>query len=90
MTPPGGSQPTPSTAPASSGWTPFGAAILLLLIWHASAIPVLLGLPMPDAIRLANAFFLPYRMPTLMFLSGMLLARTLASRSPTTTPARSR
>ncbi len=60
-----------------------GAAILLLLVWHASSIPVLFGVPMPEALRLANSFFRPYRMPALMLLSGMLLARALAKPLPT-------
>ena len=60
-----------------------GTAILLLLVWHASSIPVLFGVPMPEAIRLANSFFRPFRMPALMLLSGMLLSRSLAKPLPT-------
>lgn len=59
-----------------------GTAILLLLIWHASAVPALFGTEMPDAVRSLNAFFLPYRMPTLMLLSGMLLARSMRKPLP--------
>lgn len=59
-----------------------GTAILLLLLWHASAVPVLYDHQMPDVIRTANAFFMPYRMPTLMLLSGMLLARSLRKPLP--------
>lgn len=59
-----------------------GTAILLLLLWHASAVPVLYDVSMPEAIRAANAFFLPFRMPTLMLLSGMLLARSLRKPLP--------
>ena len=55
-----------------------GTAILLLLVWHSSAIPVLFGIPMPEGVRMVNAFFKPYRMPCLMLLSGMLLSRSLA------------
>ncbi|WP_341940402.1 acyltransferase [Microbacterium sp. LWH10-1.2] len=55
-----------------------GTAILLLLIWHASAVPVLYGQEMPELVRTVNEFFLPYRMPTLMFLSGMLLPRSIS------------
>lgn len=54
-----------------------GAAIVLILIWHASAIPVIYGFTMPAAVRAANMFFLPFRMPTLMFLSGLLLPASL-------------
>lgn len=60
-----------------------GTAILLLLLWHACSVPVLFGTEMPDVVRAANAFFLPYRMPTLMLLSGMLLARSLRKPLPT-------
>ncbi|MDT0156343.1 acyltransferase family protein [Microbacterium sp. ARD32] len=54
-----------------------GTAIVLLLIWHASAVPELYGVDMPSGIRTVNEFFMPYRMPTLMLLSGILLARSL-------------
>lgn len=59
-----------------------GTAILLLLLWHASAVPALFEISMPEAIRSANAFFLPFRMPTLMLLSGLLLARSLRKPLP--------
>lgn len=59
-----------------------GTAIVLLLLWHASAVPEMLGAEMPEAIRAANAFLLPYRMPTLMLLSGMLLAKSLSKPLP--------
>ncbi|MGP9538177.1 acyltransferase family protein [Brachybacterium sp. AOP43-C2-M15] len=59
-----------------------GTAILLLLLWHASAVPVLFGVEMPEIVRSANAFFLPFRMPTLMLLSGMLLGRSLRKPLP--------
>lgn len=60
-----------------------GTAILLLLIWHASAVPELYGREMPEAIRTINAFFTPFRMPTLMLLSGMLLSKSLSKPLPT-------
>ena len=59
-----------------------GTAILLLLLWHASAVPEMLGQEMPGFIRQVNAFFMPYRMPTLMLLSGMLLTRSLQKPLP--------
>lgn len=59
-----------------------GTAIILLLIWHASAVPALYGVEMPEVIHSANAFFLPFRMPTLMLLSGMLLERSLRKPLP--------
>lgn len=66
------------------GWmdTVRGSAILLLLLWHANAVPEFFGTPMPDVIRSTNAFFFPYRMPTLMLLSGMLLTRSLQKPLP--------
>ncbi len=59
-----------------------GTAILLLLIWHASAVPEMYDITMPDWVRALNAFVLPYRMPTLMLLSGMLLSRSLRKPLP--------
>lgn len=59
-----------------------GTAILLLLVWHASAVPTMYDVAMPEVVRSANAFFLPFRMPTLMLLSGMLLARSLRKPLP--------
>ncbi|MEQ6896518.1 acyltransferase family protein [Microbacterium sp. KR10-403] len=59
-----------------------GTAILLLLLWHSSAVPEMYGVQIPDYLRTINAFFLPYRMPTLMLLSGMLLTRSLDKPLP--------
>lgn len=61
-------------------WIDFvrGAAIVALLVWHASAIPQLYeGVPSPQAVGWINEFLAPYRMPVLMFLSGILLPRSL-------------
>ncbi|MFC3399002.1 acyltransferase family protein [Microbacterium amylolyticum] len=54
-----------------------GVAIVLVIAWHAPGIPSMLGSPMPDWLRTVNDFLLPYRMPTLMFLSGLLVPRSL-------------
>lgn len=54
-----------------------GMAIILVLAWHAPAIPVLHGYHMPRATRAAFDSLLPFRMPGLMFLSGMLLSASL-------------
>ncbi|BDV29533.1 hypothetical protein Microterr_01930 [Microbacterium terricola] len=54
-----------------------GSAILLLLLWHASSIPRQFGFTLPGWLFLLNEIFLPWRMPTLMFLSGVLLAGSL-------------
>lgn len=60
-----------------------GTAILLMLLWHATSIPTLTsGIPIPAPLLALNDFFLPFRMPTLMFLSGMLLARSLRKPLP--------
>ncbi|MFT3888293.1 MAG: acyltransferase [Arachnia sp.] len=54
-----------------------GAAIVMVLLWHGPAIQVLTHGEMPAAIKAVNMFFLPYRMPTLMILSGLLLGASL-------------
>lgn len=59
-----------------------GTAIILLLLYHCTAIPLTLGVPMPTALRWFSTFFMPYRMPSLMVLSGMLLARSLRKPLP--------
>ncbi len=59
-----------------------GSAIVLVMLWHSSAVPVLYGARMPEAVRAVNMFFLPFRMPTLMFLSGLLLPASLRKPLP--------
>jgi peptidoglycan/LPS O-acetylase OafA/YrhL len=59
-----------------------GSAIVLVMLWHSSAIPVLYGASMPAPVRAVNMFFLPFRMPTLMFLSGLLLPASLRKPLP--------
>lgn len=54
-----------------------GTAIVLVVLWHAPAVPALFGAEVPDALLALDFFFLPFRMPTLMFLSGLLLAPSL-------------
>jgi len=54
-----------------------GSAMLLLILYHASAIVALYGQVLPRWLVVFNEIFLPFRMPTLMFLSGMLLAGSL-------------
>lgn len=54
-----------------------GLAIVLVIAWHAQAIPALNGYEVPRWLVELNTFFLPFRMPSLMFLSGMLLPRSL-------------
>lgn len=59
-----------------------GSAIILVLLWHAPAIPALFGAAIPAGIRDVNMFFLPFRMPTLMFLSGLLLPASMRKPLP--------
>lgn len=56
-----------------------GLAILLLLVLHATAIPALFGgFTTAYWLDVFNSYAAPARMPVLMFLSGMLLQRSLA------------
>jgi hypothetical protein len=41
-----------------------GTAMILLLLYHCTAVPQTLGMPMPAPLRWFSAFFMPYRMPT--------------------------
>ncbi len=54
-----------------------GFAMILVLAWHAPAIPALLGAEMPAWMLAVNDALLPYRMPMLMFVSGLLLPAAL-------------
>lgn len=56
-----------------------GTAILLMLLLHATMIPAVVGgmEPVPWLVAITDATA-PFRMPVLMFLSGMLLDRALA------------
>lgn len=60
-------------------WMDFtrGVCILLVLALHASAALSDNGLATPGLVRSFNLLFEPFRMPLLMFLSGMLLERSL-------------
>lgn len=55
-----------------------GWAIILVVGLHATEIANNFQLITPGWLDIANRFFSPYRMPTLMFLSGLLLARSLS------------
>ncbi|MFB2581113.1 acyltransferase family protein [Herbiconiux sp. P15] len=59
-----------------------GIAILLVVLAHALAIPAILGFRVPDYLLRFGEFFLPFRMPALMLLSGLLLPRALAKGLP--------
>ncbi|SDD57371.1 Uncharacterized membrane protein YcfT [Auraticoccus monumenti] len=69
-------------APAArerAGWmdTLRGAAILLVILWHAPSVLRIHGFDVPGVLILLNETFAPYRMPVLMVLSGLLLQRSL-------------
>jgi surface polysaccharide O-acyltransferase-like enzyme len=55
-----------------------GLAILLVITFHGRTIAGRFAEYMPPEIIAATAFFAPFRMPLLMFLSGMLLSRSLS------------
>jgi uncharacterized membrane protein YcfT len=56
-----------------------GAAIILMICWHATSMPALLhGVDVPAGLTAVNDALLPYRMPCLMFLSGLLLPRSVS------------
>ncbi|MGB3829252.1 MAG: acyltransferase family protein [Ornithinimicrobium sp.] len=54
-----------------------GAAILLVLLDHATAMLVINGVPIPVELAILADAMSPYRMPLLMYLSGLLLQRSL-------------
>lgn len=60
-------------------WMDFvrGVFILLVLMLHACALIAIHGLTVPDSVELFNGIFEPFRMPVLIFLSGLLLERSL-------------
>ena len=55
-----------------------GTAVLLVILLHASEGLRYYASSLPPLIDNVNQLFEPYRMPTLAFLSGMLLQRSLA------------
>lgn len=59
-----------------------GTAIGLVIIWHSAGILILYDIAVPQPVVAANSFFSPYRMPTLMFLSGLLLPASLRKPLP--------
>lgn len=73
--------PHPSPAPrVRHHWMDFirGLCILLVVALHATpALQFIVGVEPPSWVYAFNGFFAPFRMTTLMFLSGMLLTRSL-------------
>jgi surface polysaccharide O-acyltransferase-like enzyme len=59
-----------------------GTAILLVIAFHAASILSRFGAVLPGPVWDVLSFFAPFRMPTLMFLSGMLLSRSIAKPTP--------
>ena len=61
------------------GWMDFarGLCILLVILMHATGTVEAAGLEPPAGLTLFNQALEPFRMPLLMFLSGMLLSKSL-------------
>lgn len=61
-------------------WIDFtrGVCILLVIFVHTSSVLVYSSIDYPDSYKTFNLLFDPYRMPLLMFLSGLLLHRSLS------------
>jgi fucose 4-O-acetylase-like acetyltransferase len=55
-----------------------GAAILLVILGHSSDLVLLVGREAPQLLHDVNTAAAPYRIPLLMFLSGMLVPNSLA------------
>jgi fucose 4-O-acetylase-like acetyltransferase len=60
-----------------------GIAIVLVIFWHSAGILTLNDIDVPSWLVTLNEAFASYRMPILMFLSGLLLSRSLAKPLPT-------
>jgi uncharacterized membrane protein YcfT len=60
-----------------------GAAMVLVILYHGDTIARRFVDGVPSTLTATLAFFAPFRMPLLMFLSGMLLARSLAKPTAT-------
>ena len=59
-----------------------GIAILLVIAHHAMALLARVEVDVPELMRMIDAVFAPFRMPLLVFLSGMLVTRALAKPTP--------
>ena len=60
-----------------------GAAIVLVILYHAETVAARFAPDIPAGLVATLEFFAPFRMPVLMFLSGMLLSRSLAKPTKT-------
>lgn len=54
-----------------------GLAIIFVVVLHAQTIPEIYGFHLPKWVGTFNDFFTGFRMPALVFLSGMLLSKSL-------------
>lgn len=59
-----------------------GLAIALVILGHSVSVPIEHGFRSPDALVAMCSFFAPFRIPALLFLSGMLLERSLQKPWP--------
>lgn len=50
----------------------------MVVAWHVVTVPPLLGAEVPDSLKTPLVALYPYRIPALLFLSGMMLPRSLA------------
>lgn len=59
-----------------------GIAIVLVILRHATTVPAQFGIAAPEWFQALHDLLIPFRMPALMLLSGMLLDRSLAKGLP--------
>lgn len=93
--PPATARPAPRAMPRSASgarhptaarrlaWMDFarGLCVALVVFYHAAVYFHQRGLPVPDAFNTLNLFMEPFRIPLLMFLSGMLLHKSLSKQA---------
>lgn len=72
--------PSPVAAPQRQVWMDFARGLCIALVVMVHTRSAFLGdnLPMPPALEALNLFMDPFRIPLLMFLSGMLLSKSLS------------
>lgn len=74
-------RPTGQSAPGRMTWMDLlrGTAVLLVAVWHCVAVPDVFGGPSPSGIiGDLNNVLSPFRIPTLLVLSGLLLDHSLS------------
>ncbi|QNL94303.1 acyltransferase family protein [Aeromicrobium senzhongii] len=60
-----------------------GAAVLLVVAHHVTSVAPEFNLVVPSSVASIDRFFAPFRMPMLMFLSGLLLSASLSKPTRT-------